>query len=99
MASLHQVFEQTCPITSPNATYCDFYLCGNLKGKAYKNNPHTTKALQDKATNVMASVPKDELQNVMQDLFVSCETCLKTSRRGSFPTVSQNMVTAHFHLS
>jgi hypothetical protein len=33
------------PPRSPDLSFCDIYLWGNLKGKVYKNNPHSIEAL------------------------------------------------------
>jgi hypothetical protein len=57
------------PPRSPNLSFGDFYLWGNLKGKLYKNNPHSKKALQNEITRVTGSITVDELQKVSQNLF------------------------------
>jgi hypothetical protein len=94
---LHQVFEnkliisRLCPTTSLNPSYCAFYICGNLKGKVYKNNPHTTEALQNEETSVMASDLEDELQNVLQDML--------EGKRGSLPPVLIKYGKQHISIS
>jgi hypothetical protein len=82
MDTIHKVFvnriittELWPPISHDFRNY-DFYLWGNLNGKVYKNNPHTTEALQNEITYVIASVTEDKFQNMYQNLFRQCEACL-----------------------
>jgi hypothetical protein len=56
MAAVREVFEERIisrglwPPRSPDISFCDFSPSGNLKGKVYKNNPHSTEALQNDIT-------------------------------------------------
>jgi hypothetical protein len=59
MVAIQEVFEdrkisrELWPPRSPDFSFCDFYLWGNLKGKIYKNNPRNTEALQNEITRVI----------------------------------------------
>jgi hypothetical protein len=70
MVAIREVFEDRIisrglwPPRSPDLSFCDFYLWGNLKGKVYKNNPRSTEALQNEIIHVIGSVTVDELQKV-----------------------------------
>jgi hypothetical protein len=80
-AAIREVFEDRIirrglwPPRSPDVSFCDFYLWGNLKEKVY--NPHSIAALQNEITCVIASITVDELQKVSQNLFRRCEACLR----------------------
>jgi hypothetical protein len=52
------------PPRSPDLSFCDFYLCGNLRGKVYKNNPRSIEALHNEITRAICSITVDELQKV-----------------------------------
>jgi hypothetical protein len=51
MVTIQEVFEERIisrrlwPPRSPDLSISNFYLWGNLKGKVYKNNPHSIEAL------------------------------------------------------
>jgi hypothetical protein len=57
MVAIRKVFEDRIisrglwPPRSPDISFCNFYLWGNLKGKIYKNNPCSIEALQAKITH------------------------------------------------
>jgi hypothetical protein len=61
----------------PKSHFLQFLSWGNLKGKVYKNNPHSIEALQAGITRVIDSIAMDELQKVSHNLFMLCEACLK----------------------
>jgi hypothetical protein len=71
MVAIREVFEDRItsrrlwPPRSPDFSFCDFYLWGNLKGNVYKNNPRSTEALQNEITRVIGSVTVDELQQFL----------------------------------
>jgi hypothetical protein len=83
MVAIQEVFEDRIisrglwPPRSPDLSFCDFYLWGNLKGNAYKNNPHSIEALQAEITRVIGSIAVDELQKVLHNLFMRCNACLQ----------------------
>jgi hypothetical protein len=83
MVAIREVFEDRIisrglwPPRSPDLSFCDFYLWGNLKGKVYKNNPRSIEALQNEITRVVASVTVDELHKVSQNLFRRREARLR----------------------
>jgi hypothetical protein len=83
MVAIREVFEDRIisrglwPPRSPDHSFCDFYLWGNLKGKVYKNNPRSTEVLQNEIARVIGSFTVDELQKVSQNLFRRCEACLR----------------------
>jgi hypothetical protein len=70
---------------TPDLSFCDFYLWGNLKERFYKNNARSIEALQNKVTRVIGSITVDELQKVLQNLFMWCEACLQ-AEAGTFNT-------------
>jgi hypothetical protein len=53
----------------------------NLKGRMYKNNPHTVEALENEITHVVASVTNVEHQEVLPNLFRLCDACLTAEGR------------------
>jgi hypothetical protein len=65
MVAIREVFEDRIisrglwPLRSPDLSFCDFYLGGNLKGKVYKNNPGSTEAPQKEITQVIGSIAVD----------------------------------------
>lgn len=56
---------------------CDFYLWGNLNRKMYKNNSFIIEELQYRQTHAVTSVPKDELQKVIELIYMLW-ACLKS---------------------
>jgi hypothetical protein len=50
---------------------------GNLKGKVYKNNPHSIVVLQNEMTRVLGSIAVDGLQKESHNLFMRCKPCLQ----------------------
>jgi hypothetical protein len=70
MVAIGEVFEDRIisrglwPPRSQGLSFCNFYLWENLKGKVYKNNPHSTEALQNEITRIIGSITVDELQKV-----------------------------------
>lgn len=64
------------PSRSPDLSYYDFYLWGNLKRKLYENNLWTTKDLQKEITCAISSITEAEFQKVYQNLFRQWEACL-----------------------
>jgi hypothetical protein len=64
-------------VASPDLSFCDFCLCGNLKGKVYRNNLRTTEALQNEITRIIGSITVDQLRKVSHNLFMRCEACLQ----------------------
>jgi hypothetical protein len=71
------------PPRSPDISFCNFYLWGKLKGKVYKNNPHSIEALQNEITCVTGSITVDQLQKVSHNLLMQCKECFMfASRRG-----------------
>jgi hypothetical protein len=83
MVAIREVFEDRIisrglwPPRSPDLSFCDFYLLGNLKEKVYKNNARSIEALQNEITRIIGSITMDELQKVSQNLFTRCEACLQ----------------------
>jgi hypothetical protein len=83
MVAIRKVFEDRIisrglwAPRSPDLSFCDFYLWGNLKRKVYKNNPRSIEALQAEITRVIGSIAMDELQRVSRNLFLRCEACLQ----------------------
>jgi hypothetical protein len=83
MVAIWEVFEDRIisrglwPPRSPDLSFCVFYLWGNLKGKVYKNNPHSIEAIQAEITRVIGSIAGDKLQKVSHNLFMRCEACLQ----------------------
>jgi hypothetical protein len=83
MVAVREVFEDRIisrglwPPRSPDLSFCDFYLWGNLKGKVYKYNPRSTEALQNGMSPVIGSITADQLQKVSHNLFMLCEKCLQ----------------------
>jgi hypothetical protein len=81
MVAIREVLEDRIicrglwPSQSPDLSFCHFYLWGNLKGKFYKNNPHSIEALQAEITHIIGSIVMDELQRVSHNLFMRCEAC------------------------
>jgi hypothetical protein len=75
MSALQEVFDDRIISTGlwlprvPDLSVCDFYLWGNLKGKVYRNTPHTAEVLQNELRNVVASISADEHQCVSQGFF------------------------------
>jgi hypothetical protein len=57
ISALQQTFDHRIigtglwPPRSPDLSVCNFYLCGNLKGKVYKNKPNASEALQNEIRN------------------------------------------------
>ena len=68
---------------SADLTYCDYYLWGYLKGKVYRNNPHTLEELKAQITRAVQCITEAELQKVSNNLFKRCEACL-TADGGHF---------------
>jgi hypothetical protein len=50
------------PPCSPDLTPCDFYLCGSLKDKMYKTNPHTLKELRNNIHHEISTISGEKLQ-------------------------------------
>ena len=71
------------PPRSADLTYCDYYLWGYLKGKVYRNNPHTLEELKAQITRAVQCITEAELQKVSNNLFKRCEACL-TADGGHF---------------
>ena len=61
----------------------DYYLWGYLKGKVYRNNPHTLEELKAQITRAVQCITEAELQKVSNNLFKRCEACL-TADGGHF---------------
>jgi hypothetical protein len=86
MVAIREVFEDRIisrrlwPPRSPDLSFCDYYLWGNLKGKVYKNNPRSIEARQSEITRVIRPVTVDQLQKVSHNLFMLCEACLQAER-------------------
>jgi hypothetical protein len=62
-SSVQDCDPQDCQIV------CDFYLCGNLTGKLYRNASHTSEALKNEIRDVTASISADKLKHVCMDSF------------------------------
>jgi hypothetical protein len=83
MVVIREVFEDRIisgglwPPRSPDLSFCDFYLWGNLKGKVYKNILHSIEALQAEIKCVIGSIAVDKLQKVSHNLFTHCKACLQ----------------------
>lgn len=89
IATLHEVYDDRIistglwPPRSADLTYCDYYLWGYLKGKVYRNNPHTLEELKAQITRAVQCITEAELQKVSNNLFKRCEACL-TADGGHF---------------
>lgn len=57
----------------------DFYLGGSLKGKVYRNTPHTARDLKNEIRKVVALLSADKLQCVLQGFLRRCEVCLRAT--------------------
>jgi hypothetical protein len=63
MVAIREVFEDRIisrglwSPRSPDLSFCNFYLWGNLKGKVYKNNPRSIEALQNAELDEYGSDP------------------------------------------
>jgi hypothetical protein len=83
MVATREVFEDRIisrglwPPRHPDLSFCDSYLWENLKGKVYKNNTHTSEALQNEITRVIGSIKMDQLQKVSRNLLMRCEACVQ----------------------
>ena len=64
------------PPRSPDLTPADFFLWGLLKGKVYKNTPHTIEQLKDAIRQEIQAVNIDSLGNVFQNLEKRIQMCL-----------------------
>lgn len=71
------------PARSPDLTPPDFYLWGALKGKVYKNNPHTLEELKAAITINIQEITPDTLRKVFRNLKTRIQTCL-TANGGHF---------------
>jgi hypothetical protein len=86
MSALQEVFDDRIvstglwPPRSPDLGVCDFYLWGDLKGKVYRNTPHSAEALQNEIRNVVALISADELQRVSQGFLRRSKACLRAAR-------------------
>ena len=54
----------------------DFFLWGLLKGKVYKNTPHTIEQLEDAIRREIEAVNIDTLGKVFQNLEKRIQVCL-----------------------
>jgi hypothetical protein len=63
----------------PRSQFCGFYLWGNLKWKVYKNNPHSTEALQNELTRLIGSITVHKIQKASHKLFMRWEACLQAA--------------------
>jgi len=54
----------------------DFFLWGLLKGKVYKNTPHTIEQLKDATRQEIQAVNVDTLGKVFQNLEKRIQVCL-----------------------
>jgi hypothetical protein len=72
MSALQEVYDDSIisiglwPPRSPDLSVCDFYLWLKLKGKAYRNTPCTTEALQIEIRNVVSLISADKFQHILQ---------------------------------
>jgi hypothetical protein len=80
---IREVFEEGIisrglwPPRSPDPSFRDFYLWGNVKQEVYKNNPCSIEALQNEITHAIRSTAVYKLQKVSHNLFKQCEACLQ----------------------
>ena len=84
MSYVHEAFEEEgtvstglWPPRSPDMTTCDFYLWGNLNGKAYSNNPHTIEELKTNIRNTILEITPTELAKVAQNMLKRAELCIQ----------------------
>jgi hypothetical protein len=75
-----KIFSRELAFHIPRSQFCDFYLWGNLKGKVYKNNLHSTEALQNEITHIIGSVTMDQLQNMSHNLLCDVRHVCKQKR-------------------
>jgi len=54
----------------------DFFLWGLLKGKVYKNTPHTSEQLKDAIRQEIQAVNVDTMGEVFQNLEKRIQVCL-----------------------
>jgi len=64
------------PPRSPDLTPTDFLLWGLLKGKVYKNTPHTIEQLKDAIHQEIQAVNVDTLGKVFQNFKKRIQVCL-----------------------
>jgi inhibitor of nuclear factor kappa-B kinase subunit alpha len=69
------------PARSPDLDPCDFYLWGNLKDKAYSNNPHTLVELKQSIRETISSIEVSEPKLVSNNIFKRLEACLRAEGR------------------
>ena len=64
------------PPRSPDLTPAKFFLWGLLKGKVYKNTPHTMEQLKDAIRQEIQAVNVETLGKVFQKLEKRTQVCL-----------------------
>ena len=64
------------PPRSPDLTRAEFFLWGLLKGRVYKNTPHTIEQLKDAIRQEIQAVIVDTLGKVFQNLEKRIQVCL-----------------------
>jgi len=64
------------PPRSPDLTPPDYFLCGYLKGRVYRNKPRTIDALKANITEEIQTVTADVLVRIFQNMARRIQSCL-----------------------
>jgi len=65
------------PPRSPDLSACDFFLWGHIKSKVYVTRPTTLLQLKTRIQEVIALIPMEMLQRVMQNLHTRFQECIE----------------------
>jgi hypothetical protein len=68
------------PPRSFEMSVCDFFLWGYLKARVYTNRPQRIQDLKRSICQEIAALPKDMLENVMQNFEERLQMCVQQGR-------------------
>ena len=65
------------PARSPDLSPCDFFLCGYLKERVYKNRPKTIRELKATIESEVRKIPQEMTKKVMESFQKRLQQCVE----------------------